>query len=105
MSKQEKVAVTFIKHWRGYNPTETAAFDADLAGRLVDGKVAEKAGGTSAAASPQSSGRGRKSDGGEKGGGKASTAADAASAAAGAAAASAAAAGGPGTEVIDDARP
>lgn len=105
MTEEKKTAVTFLKHWRGYNPGETAGFLASEAARLVEGKVAEKAGGTSATASPQSSGRGRKSDGGEKGGGKASNAADAASAAAGAAAASAAAAGGPGTEVVDDARP
>ncbi|WP_272971045.1 hypothetical protein [Comamonas terrigena] len=105
MSKQEKVAVKFLKHWRGYNPGETAGFDAAQAERLVDGKVAEKAGGTGAAASPQSSGRGRKSDGGEKGGGKASTAADAASASAVAPAASSAPADGSGDAVVDDARP
>lgn len=68
MSKQEKVAVKFLKHWRGYNPGETAGFDAALAERLEDGKVAEKAGGTSAAASQQSSGRGRKSEAGDKAG-------------------------------------
>lgn len=59
MSKQKKVPVTFLKHWRGYNPTETAGFDAELAERLVAGKVAEKAG---TPASNLGSGRGSKSD-------------------------------------------
>lgn len=59
MSKQEKVAVTFLKHWRGYNPTETAGFDAELADRLVQGKVAEKAG---TVTSNRGSGRASRSD-------------------------------------------
>lgn len=50
MSMQEKVAVKFIKHWRGYNAGEIACFEPDLAQRLHDGKVAEKlaGGGTKA---------------------------------------------------------
>lgn len=45
MSTQEKIAVKFVKHWRGYNAGEVAGFDSDLAQRLQDGGVAEKHGG------------------------------------------------------------
>lgn len=42
MSDQKKTAVSFIKHWRGFNPKEVAGFPADQAKKLVDGGVAEE---------------------------------------------------------------
>lgn len=47
MSNQEKVAVKFVKHWRGYNPGEIAGFEPSEAQLLHDGGVAEKVGGGS----------------------------------------------------------
>ncbi|WP_145914947.1 hypothetical protein KV708_19220 [Comamonas thiooxydans] len=41
MSKQDNVAVQFLKSWRGYNKGEVAGFTAEQAEALVDGKVAE----------------------------------------------------------------
>lgn len=41
MSKQDNVAVQFLKSWRGYNKDEIAGFPADQAEALVKGKVAE----------------------------------------------------------------
>ncbi|WP_183017380.1 hypothetical protein [Delftia sp. UME58] len=64
--KQEIVAVVFLKHWRGYNPGETAAFPADQADRLEAGDVAEKSGTASGAVT---SGRGARGAAG-RGGGK-----------------------------------
>jgi len=56
--KQEIVAVVFLKHWRGYNPGETAAFPADQADRLEAGEVAEKSGTAIGAATSGRSARG-----------------------------------------------
>lgn len=41
MSKQDNVAVQFLKTWRGYNKGEVAGFPAEQAEALVNGKVAE----------------------------------------------------------------
>lgn len=41
MSKQDNVAVQFLKSWRGYNKGEVAGFSAEQAEALIDGKVAE----------------------------------------------------------------
>lgn len=41
MSKQDNVAVQFLKTWRGYNKDEVAGFPAEQAEALVKGKVAE----------------------------------------------------------------
>ena len=41
MSKQDNVAVQFLKSWRGYNKGEVAGFSQEQAEILVDGKVAE----------------------------------------------------------------
>lgn len=42
--------VKFIKPWRIYSPGDVAGFDSDQAQRLIDGKVAEKSGASSAEA-------------------------------------------------------
>lgn len=43
MSTAEKIAVTFLKGWRGYNTGETAGFDPDVAEKLVGSEVAKAA--------------------------------------------------------------
>lgn len=41
MSKNNLVAVRFVKRWRGYNPDEVAGFEPEVAEQLVDGGAAE----------------------------------------------------------------
>ena len=48
MNTQDNVAVKFLKHWRGYNPGEIAAFSKEVADQLVAGKVAEQDGSSKA---------------------------------------------------------
>ena len=43
MSTAEKIAVTFLKGWRGYNTGETAGFDPEVAEKLVTSEVAKAA--------------------------------------------------------------
>ncbi len=62
MSKEDNVAVKFVKSWRGYNPEEVAGFPADQAKKLIDGGVAEKHGVAAAGRGAAKAG----SDGGAK---------------------------------------
>lgn len=62
MSKEDNVAVKFVKSWRGYNPEEVAGFPADQAQKLFDGGVAEKHGVAAAGRGAAKAG----SDGGAK---------------------------------------
>ena len=58
MSKQDNVAVQFLKTWRGYNKGEVAGFPAEQAEALVNGKVAEPYGSGKKPATKQDKGAG-----------------------------------------------
>lgn len=43
MSTAEKIALTFLKGWRGYNTGETAGFEPEVAEKLIGSEVAKAA--------------------------------------------------------------